>query len=515
MGIVDNLSRAEIEQSGDLQARLKRLLYLPIDVYHVMYAVALGVSVALWFIAVRAPLWLDETVSFYTISAGLSHISAREGGLSSPPFFYILWFATKMLGTSEIALRVPEILATLGAAYFLYRAARELFDREAALITTVLFCIHPIVVFGSIDVRPYAFAVLVENAAIFLLCRLRNDNSSRLAALFGVMAAAILYFRVLFIAVMPALTVCFVLFKTNDRKTLWRQGAVAVGAFTLTFLPLVPMLAYMLRTGESHSFAGAPGFADVFWTLAPGWLAVIMGATHLAAAHWRRLSPRRSEPRSGLCCASLALIPVLILFVVSVATPLRIFVERYRLVAIPGIALCWGFMINRVDSRILRALFCIAVLAAASYQYLSSPLASHHGYTWKYALELAQENAAVDNAPLLICSDFHEADYERMPLVSAKDSILFTQLSYYKVTVPVVPLPRAVNQEMIRVASNFLQDPAHAHGRFLALGYSPSYSTLQWLSGTTSTTHYSRVLGIFDGVEVVEFIPRTHARSLH
>ncbi len=513
MGTVNNLSRAEIGQSSEFQARLKRLLYLSIDVHYAMYAVALGVSVAVWFIAIRAPLWLDETVSFYTISAGFSHIPSREGGLSSPPYFYILWFATKILGTSEIALRVPEILAMLAAAYLLYRAARELFHKDAALITTVLFCIHPIIIFSSIDVRPYAFAVLAENAAIFVLFRLRKDDSNRLAAVLGILAAAILYFRVLFVVLMPALAICFLVFKVNNRKTLWRQAGVAAGAFTVAFLPLVTILAYMFRTGKSHSFADTPGLRDIVWTIAPGLLAVIMAAVYLGAAATRQLKKQSLERWSLVCCASLALVPLLILFLVSTATPLHIFVERYRLVAIPGIALFWGLIIDRVASRQLRVLFCVAVLAVTAFQYWTSPSSTQHGYTWKYALQFAEANASVDRAPVLICSDFREADYERMPVDSAKDSILFTQLSYYKLSVPVVPLPRALNDETARVTSDFLRDPSHRHGRFLALAFLPSFPTLDWLSNTTSATHYSRNLGVYDGVTVMEFVPRSQENA--
>ena len=58
-----------------------------------------------------------------------------------------------------------------------------------------------------------------------------------------------------------------------------------------------------------------------------------------------------------------------------------------------------------------------------------------------------ENNASADNAPVIICSDFPEADYVPMPMDSAKESRLFTQLSYYKLTVPVVPLPRALNEE--------------------------------------------------------------------
>jgi len=82
----------------------------------------------------------------------------------------------------------------LGAAYLLYLAARELFESDIAFIAAIVFCIHRIVVFEAIDARPYAFAILAVNAAILVMLRLRRTDSNWLAALFGFLAACIIWF---------------------------------------------------------------------------------------------------------------------------------------------------------------------------------------------------------------------------------------------------------------------------------------------------------------------------------
>jgi hypothetical protein len=77
--------------------------------------------------------------------------------------------------------------------------------------------------------------------------------------------------------------------------------------------------------------------------------------------------------------------------------------------------------------------------------------------------------------------------------------------------VPVVPLPRALNDEAIQAGSQFLREAAKRHQRFLALAYEPSYDTLDWLASNAEGTHSVHELGIFGRVEVLEFIPRTSA----
>jgi hypothetical protein len=183
------------------------------------------------------------------------------------------------------------------------------------------------------------------------------------------------------------------------------------------------------------------------------------------------------------------------------------FTSRHRLVAIPGIALCWGLVFSCFRPA-LRALFCAALVAATVVHLFRSPNPTHHLYTWKYAISAAEKNASPDNAPVLICSDLIESNYSAMPLESPKTSNFFAPLSYYRLTVPVVPLPRALNREAIQVASRFLQEAREKHERFLAMGSNGSYETLNWLTQQDSGAYKVKELGVFDRIKVLEFTPR-------
>jgi hypothetical protein len=180
------------------------------------------------------------------------------------------------------------------------------------------------------------------------------------------------------------------------------------------------------------------------------------------------------------------------------------------LVAVPGVALCWALAVSRINSRTLRLMLCVAIVAVSAYHYFSSPSSKIHNYTWKYALEFIEKNASAYGTPVLICSDLPESDYMPMPAGSAvKDSAMFAQLSYYQVSLPVVALPRSLNDEAMQIGSQFLQQAAQRHERFLALAFVPSYDTLDWLATNSAATHNVRELGVFDGVKVLEFVPRT------
>jgi len=205
-----------------------------------IYALALGLSISVWFLAIRAPLWLDETISLFIVKHGFSQILSRQGWPGVPAYPYILCLWIKAVGTGEIALRCSSIAAMLGAAYLLYRAARDLFVRDVAIIAAIVFCLHPVVVAEAMDIRPYAFAALAINASIFVLVRLRHSSSVWSAALFAFLAASIVYFQFLFAVALPALALCFFSRKISDRKAYWRQTCVALVVFVIAFLPVIP-----------------------------------------------------------------------------------------------------------------------------------------------------------------------------------------------------------------------------------------------------------------------------------
>jgi hypothetical protein len=67
----------------------------------------------------------------------------------------------------------------------------------------------------------------------------------------------------------------------------------------------------------------------------------------------------------------------------------------------------------------------------------------------------------------------------------------------------------------MRTGSLFLVDAVKKQQRFLALADRRSYKTLDWLSQSAAATHTVRNLGVYDDIEVLEFVPRTEAIASH
>jgi hypothetical protein len=94
-------------------------------------------------------------------------------------------------------------------------------------------------------------------------------------------------------------------------------------------------------------------------------------------------------------------------------------------------------------------------------------------------------------------------------LAGAKLSRLMSEMPLITVWL-ILTTPRYPGKA-IRIGSSFVQEAAQRHERFLAVAYGPSHKTLEWLAYNSSGTHYVRTLGVFDGIAVLEFIPRAQA----
>src|ERR1019366_5820211 len=109
----------------------------------------------------------------------------------------------------------------------------------------------------------------------------------------------------------------------------------------------------------------APQWTSFFQVLNPGkgQLLVLAGVILLAAVARQLLTPSREMLGKLLLCVSLALVPTLCLNAISVSTAVHVFIPRYLLVAVPGIALCWGGLCSLIDSRTFRSFFYFAFVA--------------------------------------------------------------------------------------------------------------------------------------------------------
>jgi hypothetical protein len=163
---------------------------------------------------------------------------------NSPPLWYLIaWADSRVLGTGEVALRLPSALAGIATVPLAWAIGRELAGRRAALLCAALVAVNPLFVWYSQEARAYGLFVLM--AALAMLCFLRAEREptkGRLAAfaLSGALALLTHYFAVFLLAPM----VLWLAFGPGDRRAGTRRAALpAIGALALVGLALLPLIS--------------------------------------------------------------------------------------------------------------------------------------------------------------------------------------------------------------------------------------------------------------------------------
>ncbi len=123
--------------------------------------------------------WYDEAftpvhVLHASLGATLRSVVHTE---NTPPLWYVIaWADARVLGTGEVALRLPSALAGIATVPVAWAIGRELTARRATAIATAAFvAVNPLFVWYSQEAR--AYGLFVFTSALAMLCFLRALHS--------------------------------------------------------------------------------------------------------------------------------------------------------------------------------------------------------------------------------------------------------------------------------------------------------------------------------------------------
>ena len=180
------------------------------------------------------------------LSAGIAHDGGNMSG-----YYLALHLLTGVLGTSELAIRLPSALATAATSGLVVVLALRLFDRRVALVSGLLSAVSLPLVYWGQNARGYAPMVAFTVAAFLSLVVLVDAGSSRRArrlAWIGYVAFTVLAIYSSFVAVLvvPAQLV----------SILWYRRALRplAGALVAIAACCTPLVALAFRRGSGQLF---------------------------------------------------------------------------------------------------------------------------------------------------------------------------------------------------------------------------------------------------------------------
>ena len=208
-------------------------------------------------------IWLDEatTVAQIQLSFGDMFESLRSSDVHPPLHYVVLWLTSRVLGISEMAVRMPSIIAGLALIPAVYALGKELYDRNTARLAAVLTAVAPFAVWYSQEARMYGFFMLFGVLAVYGQVRaLRTDRTSDWA-IYALASAALVwtqYMGALLVLVQQlAFLVMFIgrLRRGEEVKRLLAGWACATGVLALLLAALAP-LAYQQYTVNEEAGKG-------------------------------------------------------------------------------------------------------------------------------------------------------------------------------------------------------------------------------------------------------------------
>ncbi|OLE13151.1 MAG: hypothetical protein AUG89_05900 [Acidobacteria bacterium 13_1_20CM_4_56_7] len=116
------------------------------------------------FAAANHPTWLES----YRVSLAISH----------PPLLIFVLHIWRALGTSELMLRMPSILAGMAFCWFTFRWAEILFEKTVGWTMFVFVLFLPSSIELSTEIRQYAIFLAFATGSAYLLERALARNSA-------------------------------------------------------------------------------------------------------------------------------------------------------------------------------------------------------------------------------------------------------------------------------------------------------------------------------------------------
>jgi 4-amino-4-deoxy-L-arabinose transferase-like glycosyltransferase len=365
-------------------------------------------------------LWYDETVSALLASKSIPDLVARTARDIHPPGYYLLlhlW--TRLSGDTEFALAFFSVVFGMLLIPLTYALARRMLGRTVAMWSALLVAISPFNLWYSQEVRMYTLGAVLGLVTLWCALEMVNQQISKSAnqqipalhrpagqhgrtganasksanrqiakprewrCLVGYALAAttglyVLYYFGFLLVTLNVLVIVYLLFNRQFRRLgIWLLAQVAVLVLYLAWLPiawrqatnppvppwrgLIPLHTVLLEVWAALSLGQSVQPSQV-WPI----LLVIVALYLLGILSQIRKSPI-SNLQSPLLLVAYTFVPVLLIYLVSLITPL--YHVRYVFTYAPAFYILLGAGLAWLTRRLwpLAAAAVLALLIGSTF----------------------------------------------------------------------------------------------------------------------------------------------------
>jgi len=204
----------------------------------------------LHFLAANRPTWTD--------------MMRNQASISHPPLLIFILRLWRHLGTSELVLRMPSVLAGIVFCWFAYKWFRMLLPETAAWIAFVFVVFLPSPIDLSTEIRQYALLLAFAMGSAYYLEMAFRERSAKLVAMSGVfllLAICSHYSSFLFAAAIGLYGIARMIIERSKRSfvatwTTVQILAVALCAFFYVFHISRMGKLYSATADATHAWMG-------------------------------------------------------------------------------------------------------------------------------------------------------------------------------------------------------------------------------------------------------------------
>jgi hypothetical protein len=209
----------------------------------------------LWRLEIPS-LWFDEALVAMVAKLPAGSVVSRpfESDIH-PPFFHLLTKAFLALGESDLALRLPSVLAGLASTWLCWRMGRDLVSKGAGLGMAAVCAVMPWQVLLSRQLRPYSMLLVCFLLCFWFLAKTARGGKTMDSFMAGAALgpAILMYYGSLLAAgaAFGVLAASWIVRRTGFRHLLAFAGAVLIPAAVIT-----PFLAGAMGHEQGASGGG-------------------------------------------------------------------------------------------------------------------------------------------------------------------------------------------------------------------------------------------------------------------
>ena len=498
----------------------------------------------LWLMPLPSSFWLDEMVTVFVVGHGSANPSLAAAPQVANSIYYSLPRAAQALfGTSEIAFRLPSVLAMALALFFVALLARRLIHPRAAWLAVFACLALSGFNYQAADARPYALGTCIASACIWSLLRWLDSARWRDALLFVCLAALLLRVHLLYWPMYLAFA-AYALARLLKRETRVSgpMARVVTALVVLTNIPEAQAALTLLREAKSHVIVAPPSLHafehELRWLIvlicgAVAWLLSKLwgGPPGPRPAPWpasggpvdtnsaresgpgglAQRAPRTSgsAPQGAALTLILAwwLCPPICLFAFSWFTGDSVFLRRYLSEMLPGVALAATaaatyFLPAGCLNRMAAALGAGALLFLGQWSQLWP---AHEHSDWRGAA-IEVNHFAGPATPVICPSPFIEAKSPAWRPDYHLPGFLYSYLPVYPIMGAVDLFPYATSPEAESYAATEAAGPLTASRSFVIYGFNQQVNYWRdWFAVRPELAGWKQTSRPFGDVEVVRF----------